>query len=143
MRFVRAGLLLAAMTLVSGPAVAQDADVANGEKVFKKCFACHTIEPGKKKIGPSLHGVVGRQAGLVEDFKYSDALLESGIVWDEETQLYYATGTTPRHGAGTGRSPHRFIRRGADGRTGGMMDRRRRAGAADRAPRAPQILERA
>ena len=89
MRFVRAGLLIAAMTLVSGPAMAQEADPVNGEKVFKRCVACHTIEPGKKKIGPSLHGVVGREAGIVEGFKYSDAMLASGIVWDEEILSSY------------------------------------------------------
>ncbi len=89
MQSVRAGLLLAAMTLVCGQAMAQDADPVNGEKVFKRCAACHTIEPGKKKIGPSLHGVVGREAGVVEGFKYSDAMLESGIVWDEEILSSY------------------------------------------------------
>ncbi len=89
MQFVRAGLLLAAMTLVSSQAIAEEGDPVNGEKVFKRCVACHTIEPGKKKIGPSLHGVVGREAGTLEGFKYSDAMLESGIVWDEEILSSY------------------------------------------------------
>jgi cytochrome c len=58
-------------------------DPAQGEKVFGKCKACHTLEAGKNKIGPSLAGLFGRTAGTVEDFKYSDAMKASGIVWDE------------------------------------------------------------
>lgn len=67
-----------------GPALA-DGDAAAGKKVFNKCRACHSIEPGKNKIGPSLSGVVGREAGTVEGFKYSKAMKSSGVVWDEES----------------------------------------------------------
>ncbi len=56
---------------------------AAGEKVFKKCKTCHTFDPGKKKIGPHLKGVVGRKAGAVEGFKYSKAMAGSDITWDE------------------------------------------------------------
>lgn len=63
------------------------ADVAKGEKVFKKCKACHTVdEGGKNKVGPNLFGVVDRAAGAVEGFKYSDAMMEAaaeGLVWDQ------------------------------------------------------------
>ena len=66
----------------SGSAAA--ADVAAGEKVFKKCKACHTIEAGgKNKIGPNLAGIFGRQAALVEGYKYSKALRRSEITWDD------------------------------------------------------------
>ncbi|MEO5336544.1 MAG: c-type cytochrome [Magnetospirillum sp. WYHS-4] len=59
----------AALTLVGGSAFAGDA--ANGEKVFKKCLACHSIDKdGKNKVGPKLFGVMGRAAGTVEGFKY-------------------------------------------------------------------------
>ncbi len=66
------------------------ADLAAGEKVFKKCKACHTVEEGgKNKIGPNLHGVIGREAALVEGYKYTKAMRESGLVWDEETLTQY------------------------------------------------------
>ena len=73
-----------ALAALSQPALAEG-DTAKGEKLFKRCAACHSLEAGKKKIGPSLAGVFGRAAGAVEDFKYSKAMVDSGIVWDAET----------------------------------------------------------
>jgi len=62
------------------------ADLKKGKKVFNKCKACHTLKAGEKnKVGPNLHGVLGREAGKVEGFKYSKAMLKSGITWDEAT----------------------------------------------------------
>ena len=53
-----------------------------GEAVFKRsCALCHSVEPGKNKVGPSLAGVVGRPAGSAPDFSYSSANKASGIVW--------------------------------------------------------------
>lgn len=75
---------LATGGLASGTAMAEG-DAAAGEKVFRKCKACHATEEGKNKIGPSLHGVVGREAGAVDGYKYSSAMADSGLVWDEET----------------------------------------------------------
>ena len=50
-------------------------DLTSGEKIFKKCAACHSINKGgKNKIGPALYNVVGRQVGAVNDYKYSKAL---------------------------------------------------------------------
>ena len=50
-------------------------DVASGEKIFKKCAACHSIvKGGKNKIGPALYNVVGRDVAAVSDYKYSKAL---------------------------------------------------------------------
>jgi cytochrome c len=55
-----------------------------GERTFKKhCTACHTVEKGKNKIGPSLAGIVGRRAGTIEGFKYSEANVKSDVLWDE------------------------------------------------------------
>ena len=60
-------------------------DIATGEKVFKKCAACHSIvKGGKNNIGPALYNVVGRQVGAVSDYKYSKALSEHGKEWTFE-----------------------------------------------------------
>ena len=60
-------------------------DAASGEKVFKKCAACHSIvKGGKNKIGPALYNVVGRQVGGVSDYKYSKALSTYGKEWTFE-----------------------------------------------------------
>ena len=59
--------------------------IADGEKVFKKCAACHSIaEGGGNKIGPALWGVLGRQAGSVSDYKYSKAMAAHEKAWSFE-----------------------------------------------------------
>jgi len=78
-------IFMAGVVLLGSHAALAAGDAAAGEKVFRKCKACHSVEAGKNKVGPTLHGVFGRSAGTVEGFKYSDAMMESGIVWDEET----------------------------------------------------------
>jgi len=68
------------------------ADVEAGKKIFRKCKACHTLKSGgKSAIGPNLYGVVGREAATVDGFKYSKAMKESGLVWDEATLTAYLT----------------------------------------------------
>ena len=60
-------------------------DLTHGEKVFKKCAACHSIvKGGKNNIGPALYNVVGRKIGIVEDYKYSKALASYDKVWTVE-----------------------------------------------------------
>lgn len=72
------------------PAGSWAQDVANGEKVFKKCTACHTVGKGaKNKVGPALSGVVGRAAGQADGYIYSKAMRDSGITWDEATLSAY------------------------------------------------------
>jgi cytochrome c len=56
-------------------------DRARGEKLFEDCRACHAIERGTQGVGPDLHGVFGRKAGALDDFRYSPALKRSGITW--------------------------------------------------------------
>ena len=90
-RILTATLALAfAAALGSGAAVAEG-DAAAGEKVFKKCKTCHTFDPGKKKIGPHLKGVIGRKAGAVEGYKYSKAMAAADIIWDEANLDKYLT----------------------------------------------------
>jgi len=69
--------------------VLADGDAAAGAKVFNKCKACHSLEEGKNKVGPSLHGVIGRKAASIDGFKYSKAMQESGLTWDAETLETY------------------------------------------------------
>tara|TARA_B100000674_G_scaffold459158_1_gene436107 strand:- start:1713 stop:2252 length:540 start_codon:yes stop_codon:yes gene_type:complete len=60
-------------------------DVTSGEKIFKKCAACHSIvKGGKNNIGPALYNVVGRKIGGVEDYKYSKALAAYEKNWSFE-----------------------------------------------------------
>tara|TARA_X000001036_G_C20597418_1_gene773510 strand:+ start:25 stop:567 length:543 start_codon:yes stop_codon:yes gene_type:complete len=60
-------------------------DLATGEKVFKKCAACHSIvKGGKNNIGPALYNVINRNVGDVSDYKYSKALSEYGKKWTFE-----------------------------------------------------------
>jgi cytochrome c len=77
---------------MAGAALAEG-DAAKGEKVFRKCKACHAVgEDAKNKVGPQLNDVIGRTAGTAEDFKYSKAMAakgEEGLVWNEETLTEY------------------------------------------------------
>ena len=82
--------LLAAAMIVAAPAFAfaGDADPEAGKKVFKKCFACHFVDKPKRKVGPSLQGLIGRTAGTLDKYKYSKAMRaagEGGLVWTPET----------------------------------------------------------
>lgn len=74
-------------------------DIAAGEKVFKKCKACHTATEAKNKIGPHLLGIVDRPAGSVEGFKYSKAMVaaaEGGLVWTAEDIAEYVAKPTAK-----------------------------------------------
>ena len=65
-------------------------DIAHGEKVFKKCSACHMIASGgKNMIGPNLWSVIGRTAGSVSDYKYSKAMVAYGQKWTFEEMNGY------------------------------------------------------
>jgi cytochrome c2 len=78
-------------TALATNANAQDADA--GEKVFRKCAACHAVGEGaKNKVGPELNEIFGRVAGSHEDFKYSKAMVKAGdegLVWDHDSLTEY------------------------------------------------------
>lgn len=79
-----AACLALASSSLALPAMA--ADPGAGGKVFKiQCSACHGVLEGKKGVGPSLFQVVGRKAGTVPEFHYSEANKGSGLTWDEAT----------------------------------------------------------
>jgi cytochrome c len=78
---VVAGISIASL----GPS-AQAADPAAGKSVFNSyCAICHSIQPGKNMVGPSLFGIVGRQTGSVAGFHYSPANAGAHLTWDEAT----------------------------------------------------------
>ena len=64
-------------------------DAASGKRLFVRCQACHVVEAGVNRVGPSLHGVVGRPAGSIPKVRYSSAMKTSGIVWSEEAIFAY------------------------------------------------------
>jgi cytochrome c len=85
-------LLLAATAVIAGAGAAQAADATAGASVFKsQCAVCHSPLQGKNMVGPSLFGIVGRQAGQVPGFRYSPANKDSGLTWDEATLDRYLT----------------------------------------------------
>ena len=86
MKFIKTlPLIVLGFGLSATPALASG-DVAAGEKVFKKCKACHVVDAEKHKTGPHLVNIMGRAAGSADGYKkYSDAMKSSGIVWNEET----------------------------------------------------------
>ena len=94
MKKMAAAMAVLAVTAFSGAALA-DGDAGEGEKVFKKCKACHQVGEGaKNRVGPVLNGIVDAPAGAVADFKYSDALMAKageGLVWDEANLDAYLT----------------------------------------------------
>jgi cytochrome c len=84
---------LLALAALPGRAAAQQGNADDGAEVFKKCRACHDIGPdAKNKVGPVLNNIVGRKAGSIEGFAYSDANKAagaSGLVWTEDVLFKY------------------------------------------------------
>ena len=80
---------------VAGDDAAQLSLVAEGEGVFQTCMACHRIEEGAGHlIGPNLHGVIGRRAGSLADFTYSEAMAGAGITWTKDKLDDYLAAPT-------------------------------------------------
>ena len=78
-------IIIGMIIIILTVSIANTADTVKGKKVFKKCVACHSLQEGKNKIGPPLNNLLGRKAGSVEGYKYSKAMKNSGVVWDEES----------------------------------------------------------
>ncbi len=94
------------------------ADASRGEKLFEECRACHAVERRVNEVGPSLHGVFGRRAGALGDFRYSTALKKSGIIWTRQTMDAYVVD--PQKAVPANRMPY-----------AGMADARDRADLID------------
>jgi cytochrome c2 len=80
-----AGRSICAVVLAAVGVAHADGDLIRGEQHYADCIACHSLERDIHGVGPSLHGVFGRQAGELADFRYSPALKRSGIIWTAET----------------------------------------------------------
>lgn len=95
---MRQGLWAMALASVAMPGAALAQDAEAGEKVFRKCMSCHQLGEGAKhRAGPILTGVVGRQAGSAEGFRYSDSMAAAGaagLVWDQDRIAAYIADPT-------------------------------------------------
>jgi cytochrome c len=93
---VRHVTLVAVMLLLSfvwSSQASAAGDATNGQTLFKqKCGLCHNSQAGQNRVGPSLFGVVGRKAGSVSSYNYSDAMKSSGLIWDDATLDSYLAG---------------------------------------------------
>ena len=134
-------LMIAGSALLALTAQASaEGDPVKGEKVFKKCAACHAVgENAKNKVGPQLNGVVGSPWGRIDGFKYSKALIEigDGKVWDEETLAVYLTkprDLVPKRQDGLCRAPQGRGPRQRDCLSCAIQGRRDDRIAADNAP---------
>lgn len=87
-------LLLAASISFSSSVMADSEAMmqAAGKELFSKCSACHSLDASKNAFGPSLIGVVGRQAASLPRFAYSDALRNSGLTWTEDNLRKWVAG---------------------------------------------------
>jgi cytochrome c len=88
-------VMIAASVMIGAlnSASAQEGNAEEGAEVYKKCRACHDVGPdAKNKVGPLLNGILGRKAGTIEGFNYSDANKAAGakgLVWTDEVMLKY------------------------------------------------------
>ncbi|MEZ5900338.1 MAG: c-type cytochrome [Hyphomicrobiaceae bacterium] len=81
----RLAVLSAAMLLAPCVSETRAADEVDGETAFNNaCRTCHSVKKDDNRLGPNLHGIVGRKAGAAEGFSYSGALRDGSFSWDEE-----------------------------------------------------------
>lgn len=81
----------AAPAAASPSAAATTAATDNKPAAFVQCAACHSVEPGKHGIGPSLAGVFGTKSGDIPGYAFSEAMKNAGLTWDEATLDQYLT----------------------------------------------------
>ncbi len=105
---IRITATLLATAALAAPVFAEShamGDAAAGEKAFSQCQTCHVVADAEgntlagraAKTGPNLYGIIGRQAGSVEGFRYGASLVaagEQGLVWDTEQMVAYLTDPT-------------------------------------------------
>jgi cytochrome c len=85
-RFIFIALLLALPVASAAPV----GNPKNGALLFQRCASCHAVGPfASGGYGPQLNGIVGRRSASTKDYKYSEAMKKSGLVWDEKTLTAY------------------------------------------------------
>lgn len=87
-------LVLAAAAVMAGASVANAqaaGDPAKGKTVFARCAACHDLNTGATRLGPSMKGIIGRKAGAVAGFAYSPAMKAKAVTWNPQTLDAYLT----------------------------------------------------
>jgi len=72
------------LTALSSRAEQQGADVSGEQAFNNSCRTCHTVKEGDNRAGPNLHNIIGRKAGSVANYHYSDAMKSAGFAWDED-----------------------------------------------------------
>ena len=77
------------LEIVDAAGVAMIGDPAGGRRVFLQCQSCHSVVAGDNRVGPSLHNIIGRAAGSVEGFTYTEANRTSGITWTQQQLFDY------------------------------------------------------
>jgi cytochrome c len=82
----------AACILAAGQGLAASKGIVSENHVFHQCNACHSLDPSRNAFGPSLIGVVGRPAGTVPRYAYSDAVRNSGVVWTDDNLRKWIAG---------------------------------------------------
>jgi len=85
------GIAAAALAVFATGTAWADGDPSAGAAVFKKCAVCHSPDAGVNKLGPSLHGIIGRHSGSIDGYTYSPAMKSFGKVWDPALLDTYLT----------------------------------------------------
>lgn len=87
-------LIAAASLAIGGSAMAQQSsgDPVRGKTVYARCAACHDLNTGATRLGPSLKGVVGRTSGTMPNFNYSQALKDTAVVWNAQSLDAFLSG---------------------------------------------------
>jgi cytochrome c len=80
---------LIALQITDASGAQLSGDTERGRRIFAQCATCHSPEQGVNRVGPSLYGIIGRPAGTIAGFRYSDANRNSGITWSEQELFNY------------------------------------------------------
>lgn len=97
------------LTPATASAKAHEGDLEKGKRIFRICAGCHSLKPGANRVGPTLAGLLGRKAGSVPGFRYSSALKNTRVTWDENTLDAWLAN--PRKLIPGNRMPFRGIRK--------------------------------